>query len=286
MTLLIALLALLMGTVLGLLGGGGSIMTLPILVYVAGVDPANAIAASLVVVGSTAAVSTIARARQGHVRWKVGLSFGAVAMVGAYVGGRVSDYLPGWLLLSLFAALMIVTSTMMLRGKKAASDAPTQQALWQICLQGLFVGSLTGLIGAGGGFLVVPALVLFAGLPMHQAVGTSLMVITLNSGSGLLGHLSHADVPWQLTLSVAGIAIVGSLVGAAVSSRMPAQLLRKIFAWFVLSMGLFILAKELSPMLGGPLPAGLAAAGIFVLALAIQLRALLVQGRTSNVPAR
>lgn len=262
-----------MGGVLGLLGGGGSTLALPILAYIAGLEAGDAIASSLVVVGCTALVSSILHARKGQVRWRTGSSFGAVAMVGAYAGGRLSALLPGWLLLSLFAGLMITTATLMLFGATLRGDRPaTDRAqVWRICLQGFFVGALTGLVGAGGGFLIVPSLVLLGGLPMHHAVGTALLVIAMNSASGLLGHLPHANVPWTLTLSFTGVAILGSTLGASVASRMPAAILRSVFAWFVLAMGLLILTKELAPV-GGLVPALLASCVLFTAILTVQIR--------------
>lgn len=285
MSVTIALLALMMGSILGMLGGGGSTLALPIFVYIAGLTPGDAIASSLVVVGSTAAVSALMRARKGHVHWKTGLSFGAVAMLGAYGGGRLSGYFPGWLLLSLFAALMVTTALLMMRGRKAFTDTnPRAQKLWLIAIQGFSVGALTGLVGAGGGFMVVPALVLFGGLPMHHAIGTSLLVITMNSGSAVAGHLSHAHVPWPLVLSVTAIAIAGSFIGALLANRMPAEQLRKVFAWFVLVMGLLILSKELAPLIGIVASVSLGAT-LFILAIASQFRRLLAQKVASNVQA-
>lgn len=268
MIALIALLALFMGSVLGLLGGGGSILTVPILAYVAGMPAGEAIASSLVVVGVTSLVGAANHAKRGGVEWGTGIIFGAVAMVGAFVGGRLAVYLPGWLLLALFAGLMVTTSVIMLRKKaKPADHVPSKAGIPLIALEGFIVGAVTGLVGAGGGFLVVPALVILGGLPMHKAIGTSLLVIAMKSIAGVAGHLTHVDIDWGITGLVAGFAVAGSVVGARYSSRIPADTLRVVFAWFVLVMGTFILTKELLPILG----AGLVYPGLAVVALGAAL---------------
>ncbi len=246
MIVLLGILSLFMGSVLGLLGGGGSILTLPILAYVADQPAGVAIASSLVVVAITSATSAAMHAKQGNVQWKTGLTFGSVAMVGAYVGGRVAHYFPGWLLLTMFAMLMVVTSLMMLRKKKTPTNRSQQPARpLLLAAEGLVVGAVTGLIGAGGGFLVVPALALMGGLSMRHAIGTSLLIIAMKSTAGVVGHLSHVDIDWGLTLTISAFAIIGSLAGAKFSTRVPAALLRVVFAYFVLAMGSFIFIKEL-----------------------------------------
>ena len=249
MIVLISLLALAMGAVLGLLGGGGSILTVPILAYVAGMAPGEAIAASLVVVGITSVAGAVNHAQRGGIDWTTGIVFGGVAMVGAFVGGRLATYLPGWLLLSLFAGLMITTSLVMLRKKESSAGPRARAGLPLIAVEGFAVGAVTGLVGAGGGFLVVPALVLLGGLSMHKAIGTSLLVIAMKSAAGAAGHLSHVDIDWSVTAAVAAFAVLGSLVGARYTARIPAATLRIAFAWFVLVMGSLILAKELLPNL-------------------------------------
>ncbi len=251
MIVVISMLALLMGSVLGLLGGGGSILTVPILAYVAGMPPGEAIASSLVVVGVTSLVGAVNHARRGGVEWRTGIVFGGVAMVGAFFGGRLAAFVPGWLLLTLFATLMVTTSLVMLRKKKKPEGHAGESAsMLLIAVEGFIVGAVTGLVGAGGGFLVVPALVILGGLSMHKAIGTSLLVIAMKSGAGVAGHLSHVDVDWTLTGLVAAFAVLGSFAGARYSSKIPAETLRVVFAWFVLVMGSFILAKELLPVLG------------------------------------
>jgi len=246
MLVLAAALSVVMGVVLGLLGGGGSILTVPILLYVAGLPPKQAIATSLLVVGVTS-VSGIARHhRLGSVRWRLGLSFGAVAMVGAYLGGRAGAYVPGGVLLSLFALLMVVSAVGMLRGRKGC-ESTTQKsnpALWKLALLGLSVGLLTGLVGAGGGFIIVPALVFVAGLSMREAVGTSLLIIALNSGAGVAGQLGHVDIALGTALVVTAAAVVGSFVGVSFSERISPTTLRRAFGALVLVMAGYILLRQ------------------------------------------
>ncbi|MFN3198774.1 MAG: sulfite exporter TauE/SafE family protein [Bradymonadia bacterium] len=255
MLIIAGLLSALMGTVLGLLGGGGSIMAVPILVYVVGVGPKEAIATSLLVVGATSLAAMAQHARAGNVRWRTGLIFGVVAMLGAYLGGLVAGYIPGAVLLLLFAALMVATGFAMLRKarKKASNGAVEAEVekegelpVMKVALEGLVVGAVTGLVGAGGGFLVVPALVLLGGLPMKIAVGTSLLVISMKSFAGALGHLDHVTIDMTLTLVFTAAAVAGSFGGAALGRRLNAATLRTAFAWFVLLMAAFILYKEMT----------------------------------------
>ncbi len=248
--LLVALaLALLIGVSLGLLGGGGSILTLPILTYAVGMETKSAIAASLFVVGVTSATGAIAHARAGRIQWRTGLLFGAAGMVGAFVGGRAAAYVPGRVLMIGFAAMMIVTAIAMLRGRRApagATPAPVRTLpVGKVLAEGAVVGVVTGIVGAGGGFLVVPALVLFGGLPMEIAVGTSLVVIAMKSFAGLAGHLGHVDVDWPITLAVTAAAVVGSFAGGRLAGRIPGDTLRRGFGGFVLAMAAFVLGKQL-----------------------------------------
>jgi len=239
-------LSLLIGVSLGLLGGGGSILTTPILVYALGVEPKTAIASSLLVVGVTSLAALGQHARDGNVDWRVGLVFGAAGMLGAYAGGVVAGFLSATVLLVLFAAMMLATSVAMFRGRSAAAPV-TRPAGWMIVLDGLVVGAVTGLVGAGGGFLVVPALTLLGGLPMRRAVGTSLLVIALKSFAGYAGHAGHVQIDPYLVGVVAASAVVGSLVGGRLGSLVSPDALRRGFAGFVLVMALFVLGKELMP---------------------------------------
>lgn len=250
---LVLALSVLIGLSLGVLGGGGSILTVPILVYVAGIDTKEAIATSLFVVGVTSAAAVISHARGGRVRWRTGLLFGLAGMVGAFGGGLLGGYLPGQVLLVGFALMMVATSVAMLRGRRPRQDdenaaasgtGRTELPVFRVLLDGAVVGLITGLVGAGGGFLVVPALVLLGGLPMAAAVGTSLVVIAMKSFAGLAGYLSSVNLDWALVLGVTAAAVVGSIVGSRVAGRIPEAALRKGFGWFVLLMGAFVLLEQ------------------------------------------
>ncbi|MEU6164846.1 sulfite exporter TauE/SafE family protein [Streptomyces tanashiensis] len=249
MTALIIAASLLIGVSLGILGGGGSILTVPILVYLAGQETKEAIATSLFVVGVTSLAALIPHARAHRVRWKTGLLFGAFSMAGAYAGGRVAEYIPGTVLLVAFALMMLATAYAMLRkprdGVKKAGPAHRELPLKHIAVEGVVVGAVTGLVGSGGGFLVVPALAILGGLPMGIAVGTSLLVIAMKSFAGLAGHLSGVSVDWGIAATVTVAAVIGSLIGARLAGRIPQDALRKAFGWFVVVMGLFVLAQQL-----------------------------------------
>jgi uncharacterized membrane protein YfcA len=238
--------AVAVGVTLGLLGGGGSILTVPILVYLAGAAPEPAIAMSLFVVGVTSAVSVLPHARAGRVRWRTGLLFGAAGMAGAYLGGRLATYLPAGLLLAGFGVMMALTAFAMLcQGPRAADRAPRPRPAARTLLNGAAVGLVTGLVGAGGGFLIVPALVLLGGLALPAAVGTSLLVIAANSFAGLAGHLQNVQLDWRLTLAVTGAAVAGSLAGSRLTGRVEPDRLRRVFGWFVVAMAVVVLAEQI-----------------------------------------
>jgi uncharacterized membrane protein YfcA len=233
------------GVLLGLLGGGGSILTVPVLIYIAGQEPAAAIPASLFVVAVSSAVALIPHARAGSVRWRTGLTFGAAGLIGAYAGGRLADVVPEAVLLTGFGLLMATAAVLMIRSCRRPLRCVPQAGRWPVLLgTGLIVGTITGMVGAGGGFVIVPALVLLAALPMAQAVGTSLLVIALQATAGLAGHLSHAAIDWPMTLTVAAIAIAGTFAGARLAGRMPAQLLRTAFGWFLIAMSALVLVEQ------------------------------------------
>ena len=245
--ILTLLLSILIGLSLGLLGGGGSILTVPILTYVAGLAPKEAIAASLFVVGVTSAVSAINHARNRRVKWRTGVIFGAAGMAGAFGGGLIGGHIPSVVLMVTFALMMIATSIAMIRGRKGSAGEVKDRdlPLGRVILDGLVVGVITGLVGAGGGFLVVPALALLGGLSMPVAVGTSLVVITMKSFAGLAGYLTSVELDWALVGAVTVAAILGSLLGSRLAGRIPEALLRKGFGVFVLVMGVFVLIQEL-----------------------------------------
>ena len=186
-------------------------------------------------------------------RWKTGLLFGVAGMAGAFAGGVIGGYIPGAILMVLFAVMMIVTATAMIRGRKRqpaqSTDTEHKPALLRILLDGFLVGIATGLVGAGGGFLIVPALNLLGGLPMAIAVGTSLLVITMKSFAGLGGYLFSVQLNWPIVLAFTATAIAGSFAGVAFAGRVPERALRKGFGIFVLVMGAFVLIQELPPLI-------------------------------------
>lgn len=279
-------LAVFVGIALGLLGGGGSILTVPLLAYVAGMDAKQAIATSLLVVGVTSAIGAVSHARAGRVQWRTGLIFGAAGMAGAYLGGVLARFIPGTVLLIGFAVMMIATAIAMLRGRKNAmeSTGPQRIPVVKVVAEGLVVGLVTGLVGAGGGFLVVPALALLGGLPMPVAVGTSLVVIAMKSFAGLGGYLSSVQIDWALALMVTAAAVAGALIGARLTALVNPDALRKAFGWFVLAMSSVILAQEIHLAVGISAVVLTAVAGALYLACTRRgicpLRRLAGNGRT------
>jgi uncharacterized membrane protein YfcA len=250
------------GLSLGLIGGGGSILTVPVLVYLFGVHPVEATAYSLFIVGITSLVGTFPKYREGAVNIQTGLIFGAPSIAAVYLTRKwlvpampdvvftfgEYDVTKSILLMLLFAVLMVFASVSMIRDKKAVHDASVSGKglnYPMILAEGAIVGVLTGLVGAGGGFLIIPALVLFTGLPMKEAVGTSLMIIAAKSLIGFTGDLGHFTMNWPLLLTVSGIAIAGIFTGHYLSARIDGAKLKKGFGWFVLVMGIYIILKEL-----------------------------------------
>lgn len=253
LTLIIALLlAVLVGVSLGLLGGGGSILTVPILTYVVGMEPREAIASSLFIVGVTSAVGLYRHARAQRVRWKVGATLGAASMAGAFLGGITGGYVPGVVLMILFAIMMVVVATAMIRGRKNAAPADAEEPklqIWRVVILGLLIGFSTGLVGAGGGFLIVPALSYIGGLPMAVAVATSLLVIVMNSSAGFAGYLFSVQLDWPIVLGFSAAAIAGSFLGVKLAGIVPDKALRKGFGFFVLAMGALVLSQEVPRLL-------------------------------------
>jgi uncharacterized protein len=257
-------LAAIVGVALGMLGGGGSILMVPLLTYIGGLDAKQAIATSLLVVGVTSAISAFGHARAGRVRWDVGLVFGGAGMAGAYGGGLLARFVPASTLLVGFAVLMCVAAAARLRGRADLSDAD-RAPMRRLVAVGLAVGVVMGLVGAGGGFLLVPALVLLAALPMSAAVGTSLIVIALQSFAGLAGHLAGTPIDWRSAAVIAAAAVAGGMLGGRLTAKVDPDALRRGFGWFVLAMASLILAKEADPAVGA------AAAAVCLLASAMSL---------------
>ena len=247
--------AIAIGVSLGLLGSGGSILTVPVLVYLLGQDEKVAIAGSLFVVGSIALAGSLQFLRAGFIDWRNVFIFGVPGMVGTYLGALIAAFVPGIVQLSLFAVVMLLASYLMLRPVKLEDVRNEPRAVWKIAIDGLIVGVITGLVGVGGGFLIVPALVLLGGLSMHKAVATSLMIIALKSFSGFYKYLDvlekqGLDLDWQTLMLVTALGIVGSFAGAKMAHRVPQHKLKKGFGLFLIVMGIYILARSLPDALG------------------------------------
>ncbi len=237
--LLALLLSVAVGLSLGLLGGGGSILTLPILLYALGMEEKSAIATSLLVVGATSVAAVVTHARAGNVQWRTGFWFAGAGASGALVGGLLSEAVPARWLLRGFVLMMLGTSLAMLRGRGDAAAGGTFSAP-RVVVTGSLLGVLTGMVGAGGGFVIVPALVLVGGLPMRQAVGTSLVVIATQSFAGFVGHATHVPVDYATAAGVIAAAMVGSVIGGRFAQRVPAVVLRRAFGVLVLAMAVYV----------------------------------------------
>ena len=254
--------AILIGISLGLIGGGGSILTVPVLVYILGVNPVLATAYSLFVVGSTSLVGAATYMRKGLVNYKTALVFAVPSFIAVFLTRKfLVPALPDPLftvgeaiitknigIMVFFALIMLAASYSMITAKKCVDcneDDPVVFNFPMIALEGSVVGVITGIVGAGGGFLIIPALVLLAKLPMKMAVGTSLLIIAAKSLIGFLGDLSTQTIDWQMLLIFTGLSIVGIFIGSALSKKINEKVLKTGFGWFVLIMGIYIITKEL-----------------------------------------
>lgn len=252
MTALGAALALLVGFVLGLLGGGGSVLTVPILIYALHIPVKQAIATSLCVVGLVAFIGFLSHWRQGTVSKRTAGVFGSFAIVAAYAGGRLSEFVPEQVQLTLFGVVGLIGSALMLRGGSGSTVGESddfefegnRQTILLLALKGIVIGLLTGVIGVGGGFLIVPGLVLLAKLPMRKAVGTSLLVVTMNSLSGFLGHLGVVRIDWHLVGWFTAIAGIGSVIGTMVSRRVAQARLRQVFGLLLVAVSIYVLVRR------------------------------------------
>ncbi|MBN1093834.1 sulfite exporter TauE/SafE family protein [Blastococcus sp. TML/M2B] len=253
-----ALLGLVIGALVGLLGGGGSILAVPALVYLAGQDLQQAVATSLVVVGTTAVVALLPRLREGQISWRIGLLFGAAGAATAFAGAAVNRVLPDELTLALFAVLMVGAGVRMLQEKPATGTACAVEGgrvNWRRCLPrtlagGLVVGFLTGLLGVGGGFLIIPVLVLALGLPMPTAIGTSLVVVAVNSAAGFAAHAGEATLDVPVTLAFTAAAVVAAVVAARLGTGVDTDRLRRWFARLVLVVAAVLAGGLLVDLLG------------------------------------
>jgi uncharacterized protein len=251
------LLAIGIGISLGLLGGGGSVLALPILVYVMGVTPKSAIAMTSIVVGVVSLLGLIPRSRRSKIKFKTVGIFGSATTLGAFLGARLAtlSFVTETFQMLLFAVAMLLAAVFMIR-RKPVTNTTTQNLLdnypppvckycWLWLLtEGIGVGILTGLVGVGGGFAIVPALVLLGNLSMPEAVATSQVIIALNSGAGLMGYVGHVSIDWQLSLSFTFAAGLGSVIGIYLSKFVPADQLQKWFGYFLIIVATFVLIQN------------------------------------------
>ena len=261
--------AIFMGLSLGLIGGGGSILTVPILVYLFHVDAVLATAYSLFIVGLTALIGSFSHMRLGNIHWRTAIVFGIPSILAVYATRAwLVPALPDPLfhagdtavskalgMLILFASLMVAAAYSMIRkprNPQPSTDGNHQRATFNYPLilgEGIIVGTITGLVGAGGGFLIIPALVLLAKLPMKQAVGTSLIIIAAKSLIGFTGDLKGGEaIEWSFLGAFSAVAIAGIIIGTMLSKRIPNEKLKPAFGWFVLVMGVYIIGRELSAL--------------------------------------
>jgi uncharacterized membrane protein YfcA len=237
------LLAVLIGVSLGTLGSGGSIITMPVLVYVAGIPAHAAVGMSLVIVGTTAAVGSLLQSRAGGFHARAAAIFAVTGAIGAFAGAKLTHLVAGGTLMAIFAALMLLAGWRMLRPGGSAAARRTCRVP-RCAGIGLALGVLTGFLGIGGGFLILPALVLVAGLDMKRAVPTSLAIIAFNAAGGLAGQLRYAAFDWSLTAAFLGSALTGMVGGSMVTRRVSADTLRRGFAWAVTALGALILGHQ------------------------------------------
>ncbi len=246
------------GLLLGLLGGGGSILSIPILVYLFHIDAVTASAYSLFIVGTTSFAGAVPKYRDHLVNIRTGFLFGIPSLITIFVTRKfIVPAIPNilfqsgdfiftkrLLLLGIFAVLMVLASVPMIRGRRDIHPSRKKYQTILIIIEGTLIGFLTGLVGAGGGFLIIPALVFLTGLPMKTAAGTSLFIIAINSLTGFLGDVLNTSMDWKFLLTITAIAIVGVHIGNVLSRKISGIKLKKAFGWFTLAMGCWILIRE------------------------------------------
>lgn len=246
------------GLILGILGGGGSILSIPILVYLFNLDPVTASAYSLFIVGVTSFIGAIPKYRDHLVDVRTGITFGIPSVIAIFATRKwivpsipqevfyLGDFIvtKRILMLSVFAILMVIASLAMIRGRRD-EDYEGQSNIILTIIQGILIGALTGLVGAGGGFLIIPALVLLTGLKFKTAVGTSLFIIAVNSLLGFIGDVLNYEIDWRFLMIITSLAVSGILMGNVLARKLPSGNLRKVFGYFTLLMGIWILLKEI-----------------------------------------
>ena len=239
------LLAVITGLSLGLMGGGGSILTVPILVYILELPVKVSIAMSLAIVGTTAVIGSYSHYKAGNINIKIAFLFAPFAMVGTFLGAKLATLLSDSTQLIFFAIIMLIASIFMFKGRKEITSSDEQKLNFLlIAIQAIFVGVITGIVGVGGGFMIVPALVLLGRIPMKQAIGTSLVIIALNSLTGFLGYISQVEINWTILISFAFFTAIGIIIGTKLVNYVTAEKLKKGFAVFLVLMGIFILYKS------------------------------------------
>jgi uncharacterized protein len=259
MELLGLILGILIGITLGLIGSGGSILTIPIFVYIIGISPLLATTYSLFVVGAAAAVGSVVNAKQGAINTTAVLYFGIPSVIAIFLMRRfVMPIIPqqlfnfygttitlNFLIMLVFAVLLFWASFAMIRNANATPSTTLQITPQQFIFKGIVIGVLTGFVGVGGGFLIIPTLVFTARMAMRNAIATSLVIIACNASIGFLGSLKTMDTNWQFLLLFTAFAVVGIFIGIYLSKRITSNKLKPVFGWFILATGVYILAKEL-----------------------------------------
>lgn len=253
--------SILIGVALGLIGGGGSILTVPVLVYLFGVSPLLSTSYSLFIVGSTSLVGAVNNYKQGFVNVKIALLFGLTSITTVFLTrkfiipnipqevAKIGSFIitESMLMMILFATLMVIAATAMIKNRKSIDEknpVNTKLNIIKLLVYGIAIGITTGFLGAGGGFLLIPTLVILLGLPMKEAVGTSLLIIALNSLFGFSADLGHFEINWYFLLTITAIALVGLVIGSQIGKKIESIKLKKGFGYFVLIMGIYIIIKE------------------------------------------
>lgn len=248
MTPLAAVLALLIGLTLGVLGAGGSILTVPVITFTLGVEPKQAIVMGLPIVGGAALVGVAQHWRAGNINFRVAIPFGLAAMLGAYGGAFVARVLTGDTQLAVLAVVMLAAAFSMFRNAQLPETSLVRPRRSLLVAVGVSAGALTGLVGVGGGFLLVPALVILAGVPMRQAVGTSLFVIVLNTIAGYAGYHGLVEVPWRTVAYFAALTAAGLAVGTTLVHKLPQATLKRVFAVLLVLVAGYILWQQLGTL--------------------------------------